>query len=102
MCRKFHGSPFATHGVVAKDGLRWVAGRDAVRSYRSSVDAARPFCSRCGSNVPAELPDVTLVPLGNVAGDPGTRPIAHIFVGSKAPWYEIADDLPQYAEYPPS
>jgi hypothetical protein len=25
----------------------------------------------------------------------------HIFVGSKARWYEIPDDLPQHAEYPP-
>jgi len=24
------------------------------------------------------------------------RPTHHIFVGSKAPWYEITDDLPQY------
>jgi len=24
------------------------------------------------------------------------RPTAHVFVGSKASWYEIVDDLPQY------
>jgi hypothetical protein len=28
-------------------------------------------------------------------------PAAHIFVGSKAPWYAIADDLPQYEEHAP-
>jgi hypothetical protein len=27
------------------------------------------------------------------------RPIEHIFVGSKAPSFEITDDLPQYEEY---
>ena len=27
-------------------------------------------------------------------------PTAHMFVGSKAPWYEIHDDLPQYDESP--
>jgi hypothetical protein len=26
----------------------------------------------------------------------------HIFVGSKAPWHEITDALPQYPEFPPS
>jgi len=26
----------------------------------------------------------------------------HIFVGSKAPWFEIADDLPQYDAAPPA
>jgi hypothetical protein len=29
------------------------------------------------------------------------RPACHVFVGSKAPWFEIADDLTQYAEYAP-
>ena len=33
--------------------------------------------------------------------EPTIRPTGHIFVGSKAPWYEIPDDLPQHAEYPP-
>jgi hypothetical protein len=27
------------------------------------------------------------------------RPTEHIFVGSKAPWFEITDDLPQSEEY---
>jgi hypothetical protein len=27
-------------------------------------------------------------------------PTAHIFVGSKASWFEITDSLPQYAELP--
>jgi hypothetical protein len=31
--------------------------------------------------------------------DPGIRPSAHIFVGSKAPWFTITDDLPQYREH---
>jgi hypothetical protein len=30
---------------------------------------------------------------------PGIEPSGHIFVGSKAPWFEIADDLPQFEEY---
>jgi hypothetical protein len=102
MCRKFHGTPFGTHGVVPADGLRWLSGRDAVRTYESSPGGGRPFCARCGSNVPNEaLPGLVLVPLGNLEGEPDARPIAHIFVGSKAPWFEIAGDLPRFEEYPP-
>jgi hypothetical protein len=26
-------------------------------------------------------------------------PTKHIFVGSKAPWFEITDDLPQFEEH---
>jgi hypothetical protein len=33
--------------------------------------------------------------------DPPARPALHCFVASKAPWFEITDDLPQYPEYPP-
>jgi hypothetical protein len=37
--------------------------------------------------------------MGTLADAPSIRPTAHIFVGSKAPWYEITDDLPQYEEH---
>ena len=44
---------------------------------------------------------VSEVTLGTVDGDPGARPSAHIFVGSKAPWHDITDTLPQHPEWPP-
>jgi hypothetical protein len=100
MCRKFHGSAFSTHGVVPDDGMRWLAGRDLVRRYQSSEAGTRPFCSRCGSNVPSEVPGVVLIPLGNLDDGATVEPLAHIFVGSKAPWYEITDAVPQFAEFP--
>jgi hypothetical protein len=37
--------------------------------------------------------------MGTLVDDPGIRPSRHIFVGSKAPWFTITDDLPQYAEH---
>jgi hypothetical protein len=30
------------------------------------------------------------------------RPQRHLFVGSKANWFEITDQIPQFAEMPPS
>jgi hypothetical protein len=102
MCRKFHGSAFATHGAVRADGFRWLRGRELVRRYESSSGGARPFCRRCGSNVPSDhMPGFHFVPLGNLDQDPGTRPLAHIFVGSKASWYDLAGDLPRFEAYPP-
>jgi hypothetical protein len=38
-------------------------------------------------------------PLGTLVDSPSIRPSAHIFVGSKAPWYIITDDLPQHEEF---
>ena len=34
--------------------------------------------------------------MGTLVDAPGIRPTAHIFVGSKAPWFTITDELPQY------
>jgi len=38
--------------------------------------------------------------MGTLDDDPGIKPSAHIYVGSKAPWYEITDTLPQFKEFP--
>jgi hypothetical protein len=33
------------------------------------------------------------VPYGSLIDEPELKPMAHMFVGSKAPWFEITDDL---------
>jgi hypothetical protein len=39
------------------------------------------------------------IAMGSLVDAPSVRPTVHIFVGSKAPWSEITDDLPQFEEY---
>ena len=39
-------------------------------------------------------------PAGSLDSDPGVRPQAHRFAGSRAPWLAITDALPQFPEYP--
>ena len=41
---------------------------------------------------------IAVVPLGSLDDDPGCRAADNIFVGSKAKWYKITDELPTYAE----
>ena len=36
-----------------------------------------------------------------IEGEPPCPPGYHIFVGSKAPWHEIGDDLAQHDTWPP-
>ncbi len=102
MCRKFHGSAFATFGTASADDFRWVRGAEQVRTYQSSAQGYRSFCPRCGSAVPmnGEGQSFALVPMGNVAEDPVTRPRLHFFTGSMALWHTIVDDLPQHEAYP--
>ena len=102
-CRKAHGTPFATYVLVPVESFRLLRGREHVVSYPSSSNFARPFCRRCGSVVPDGVPTdgLTGVPAGPFDTDPVVRPQAHIFVASKAPWFELADDeLPRFAAYP--
>ncbi|WP_217351458.1 GFA family protein [Aquisalimonas sp. 2447] len=46
----------------------------------------------------SEKPEVYALPLGTLDTDPGVRADRHVFVGSKAPWFDISDDLPQFTE----
>jgi hypothetical protein len=103
MCRKHHGSAFATYVSAPAAGFRWISGADAMIKYQSSAHGTRNSCGTCGSAVPMMMKaySLALLPAGPLEGDLGIKPQAHIFVGSKAPWYTITDDLPQHQEFPP-
>jgi hypothetical protein len=100
-CRKSHGTPFATYVAGAADRFR-LSGAEHVVRWESSPGFSRCFCGRCGSVAPSEaaFEGRVFMPAGNLAADPGARPIAHIFVASRAPWYEIRDDLARFDGYP--
>jgi hypothetical protein len=103
MCRKHHGSAFATFVVARAQGFSFVAGKDAIMMYASSEYGRRLSCTTCGSVAPIvdEEADIAILPAGNLEGELGVTPGFHAFVGSKAIWYTIADELPRYDEYPP-
>ena len=99
-CRKTHGAPFATYVAAPAESFR-LRGEEHVVRWESMPGFFRCFCRRCGSVVPGDGVDGNVfVPAGNFDGDPGARPLAHIFAASKAPWYEIHDDLPRFETYP--
>jgi hypothetical protein len=58
-------------------------------------------CGTCGSFLFSVVRDgrYVHVAMGSLVDAPAIRPTEHIFVGSKAPWFEITDDLPQFEEY---
>ena len=103
MCRKLHGSAFATFGMLEGGAVRWRKGEDKVVRYQSSEEGGRSFCSRCGSSVPSPgaTGPVSYVPLGNLAEDPGDIEGLHFFAGSKAPWHTIVDDQEQHEHWAP-
>ena len=101
MCRKAHGAAFATYAQAKASEFRVVTGAELIARYRSSPGIVRTFCARCGATlqwIRESKPEIIDIALGVLDDDPGVRPAMHIFVGSKAPWLEIADGLPQHAE----
>ena len=102
MCRKAHGAAFSTNSVVPADAFTITSGAGLVSEYQSSPNRRKCFCSHCGSQLfirRLDRPETIVVTLGTIDGDPQVRPGRHVFVGSKAPWYDIADALPQLEIY---
>lgn len=100
-CRRSSGSAFHSSAVCRPEQFRWLQGEDSIREYVESPTYKTRFCGRCGSPVPALLEDFGRVFLhaGGLNEDTGRRVVHHIFVGSKAQWFEITDDLPQHDEH---
>ena len=101
MCRKAHGTGFATYAVGPRDGFVWEAGETLRVARESSPGFVRSFCPRCGSVVPnTSLKDIVAAPAAGFRDELGLSPTAHIFVKSKATWSTLTDGLPQYDYYP--
>ncbi len=102
-CRKARAAAHATNLFVG-DGasFRWIRGEELLEAFKvpGAQRFTHTFCGVCGSSLPRAGGDRALVPAGTLDGDPGAREMLHIYCGSKAPWYEIADDLPRHEEGP--
>jgi hypothetical protein len=103
-CRKARAAAHATNGFTSIDGLRFVRGEDRLVTYKLP-DArffTQVFCRTCGSGMPRfdAGRGIAIIPMGSLDDDPGRGADDHIFVASRAPWYEIGDDLPQFEEAP--
>jgi hypothetical protein len=113
LCRKQHAAPYRSRARVRIKDLQWLQGENLVKYYQTPGGYQRGFCGECGSPIlnrtapnskrAAQSPQSLSqygIPLAILDESP-VRPECHVFVGSKAPWFEITDKLPQYAEYAP-
>lgn len=103
VCRKHHGSLFATMVVGPLDTFHWRGGTEKIGAWRSSAQEMRSFCTVCGSKVPRVEHESARVfmPAGNLHGEIGLRPQLRMFTGSKPAWHLLSDSLPRYEAYPP-
>lgn len=99
-CRRSTGSAFKPFAGIERGRFRITLGR-ANLSVFGDEHAHDAHCKTCGSLLYSVLRAGAYVhvTLGTLVDAPTMRPTAHIFVGSKAPWFEITDDLPQHDEF---
>jgi hypothetical protein len=99
-CRAATGSAFKPFAGIERSKLEVVRGAGSLLVWGTD-DANHTRCAICGSLLYSVVRDGEWVhvALGSLEDEPSIRPTEHIFVGSKAPWFEIRDDLPQNDEY---
>jgi hypothetical protein len=101
-CRKAFSSQASAYAEVEPGAFKWVSGENCLTSYESQLGFGLQFCKICGSTMcgiyKGEIHGVTL---GCVNGNPDIEIGMHIFVGSKAKWEKIPDNVVQFQEGPP-
>jgi hypothetical protein len=99
-CRAATGTAFKSFAGIEKEKLTITEGFDDIAVFgEERLNDTR--CAACGSFLFSVVRNGAYVhvAMGSLVDTPTIRPTEHIFVGSKAPWFEITDDLPQREEY---
>jgi hypothetical protein len=99
-CRAGTGTAFKAFAGIEREKLTVTQGADNLFAWGDDM-GNHTRCGTCGSLLYSVVRDgeYVHVAMGSLQDDPTIRPTGHIFVGSKAPWFEITDDLPQADEY---
>jgi hypothetical protein len=102
LCRKVTGSSANAAFRISRDRFEWKKGSENISEFVSQGGFKSHFCTTCGS----PLPNLTAndgaywVPVGLLEEAGQLEVVAHLFVGSKAPWDVIADSGEYFDEMP--
>jgi hypothetical protein len=101
LCRRANGSAFSANSRVPRKRLRILTERASITEYQSTLGAWRAFCAICGSPVYGRVdwdPDHLRLSLGILDRETPANIVAHVWVGSKAIWDNITDELPRFEQ----
>jgi hypothetical protein len=98
-CRAATGTAFKAFAGIERRKLEITAGGDKLFIV-GNENSNHTRCGVCGSLLFSVVREggFVHVALGSLVDAPSIRPTDHIYVGSKAPWFDITDDLPQREE----
>jgi hypothetical protein len=95
-CRRATGSAFKPFAGIERAKLAVTQGAASLLIV-GEANGHDARCGLCGSLLYSLVRDggFVHVTMGTLVDDPAIRPAGHIFTGSKAPWFNITDELPQ-------
>ena len=102
MCRRAQGAGFVTWLGISGERFEFIGDGSHLRTYRSSTEATRSFCGRCGTPLFFEStrwPGELHITLGSVDPELAAQlqPQAHVHWVEHVPWIgEFHDSLPRY------
>jgi len=94
-CKKISGGTGTVSGRARTETIRILSGEEVLRTYQPAEGLAKTFCSSCGSNLfGGGWPESehASVRLSAIDSPFDTKPQAHIYVRSVAPWETLPDD----------
>jgi len=97
-CRRHTSSPVSTFVCLPKARFRYTRGNPVV--YASSPGVRRTHCGRCGSPIAYESDRHEQIDLYvGTLDEPGLiEPSCHVHAAAQLPWFEMADELPRFAQ----
>ena len=98
-CRKTHGIYGAYSNVKDKD-IKFL-NKKTLRWFKSSKNAKRGFCNKCGASIFFKFKNTDNISIAAGMFDKPTKlkTIRNIFIGSKSDFYKITDGLPKFNKY---
>jgi hypothetical protein len=101
-CRRVHGAAFTTVALVASTAISWLPSSSGPSRFRTPLGNIRHFCGRCASPLWNQTPSSGLaaVVVSSLVEGAQPAPWMHVNIESKAPWFTIRDELPQFVGWP--
>ncbi len=103
-CKRAQGTPFVTNAPIKSTEFLITQGEERLRSFFSSPNKKRVFCSQCGSPLYSQrtdLPSVIRLRLGTVTEGHIPEINYEIYCDSASAWYQPSSSRPKYPENKP-
>jgi hypothetical protein len=100
-CKRAQGTPFATNAPIDFAKFKFLSGEELLKSFYSSPNKRRVFCSNCGSPIfsqRTDMPDTIRLRVGTVTVGIIPEPAYQAFCESKSEWFVLDDNKPAYPQ----